>query len=185
MSPPITATVRNWVRHEIEGQRAVKLPELSEAAVVHFSQDPDFIREFLALHLSPVVYDLAKRVLGEGRGQDNLVLAGDVLMTRDEFKDRAANLKSKWSRWMEHAGDCHVRLLDMNRTQLWQAAEERLKRSNTEALYARLWRQMAERLPDDKATVGSFFTTKQIDQLYRSLVAVTSEGPTQVQEAAD
>ena len=163
-----TSRVRDWIYQEIDGMDTVKLPELANAAVAHFSQDPTFVHAFLETHLRPIIYDLAQKAMAATRGRENVIMAGETLLTRDGISKDAKKLQSKWERWLEHVGDRHVRLTEMTKSDLLKAAEERRKRANTDIRIAALWEALAERMEGDQK-VGELFTPEQIDKVRISL----------------
>lgn len=164
-----TSQVRDWIYQEIEGQNTVKLPDLANAAVVHFSKDPVFVHGFLETHLRPIIYDLAQKAMAATRGKQNVINVNDTLVTKEGIIAGAQKLQSKWERWLEHVGDRHVRLTEMKRADLLAAAELREQRAGTDMAIAKLWRALAERMEVDQ-TVGELFTPEQIEKVRTSLI---------------
>ena len=162
------AQVRLWIKGQVDGAPAVRLPDLTDRAVEHFSKQKPFIRSFLAEQLRPIVYEQARIVLQDTRRDGAPILLGDELVNREEFKRRATAIASKWSQWIEHSGDRHIRLLDMTRADLLAAAEERYQRGQREMGLARLWRKLAAGLGDGEV-VRERFTPEQIEEVLAAL----------------
>lgn len=158
--------LRAWITSELQDQAEIKLPALSQKAIEVFSQQPVFIRSLLEEMLPSMVYDLAKSVVSGTRnnGDERQFIAGDSVMTQQAIKERGRQISSRWKNFLEHTGDRHVRLLDMTKSDLLQAAQERRQRGLTELRYANLWEELASKLKDNQK-VGDKFTEEQIERM--------------------
>lgn len=174
-----SAQVAQWIRADMKGATEVKLPDLAQRAVTHFRTDTAFVDLFLQESLTPLVYEIAKRVAASTR---DMVVLGDVVVTKDSMTERAKRVSSRWDAWLEHVNDRHVRLRDMTRADLRVAISERRKRGDVEYAIASLFEEIALRLPDDTTHVGAVLTGAQIEQLRVSLSVVVSDE--QMDEAA-
>lgn len=166
-----SAQVAQWIRANMQGATEVKLPDLAERAVAYFRTDSAFVDQFLQESLTPLVYDIAKRVAASTR---DLVVLGDVVVTKASISERSKRVSSRWDSWLEHVNDRHVRLRDMTRVDLRAAISERRKRGAVEYTIASLFEAMAAHMPDDKAVVRDIFTNDQIEQLRAALPTTIS-----------
>lgn len=147
-----------WVRGELDGQTTVRLPELTDRMVAHFSTDAEFVSAWLSETLRPIAYDAVQRVIAGTRAY---VIIADEAVPHEEAVRAIKAKRPRWQAFLEHAGDRHVRLFEMTRQDLLLAADEREKRGAAEMRLAALWRYLAEQL-NDSETVGQHFTEAQI-----------------------
>lgn len=155
--------VRQWVRESIEGREEVRIPDLVNEAVKVFNKDRKFLTALANETLRDMVYELARTAVGNSR----LITLGDEAVNLEGVK-RRARTHSVFASWLEHAGDHHVRLLDMTREDLLVAADEREKRGQHEVRLAALWRTIANGLEGGQ-TVGSKYTAEEIEDMQAGL----------------
>lgn len=155
--------IRAWIQERTNGQHAVALPSLTTEAVEHFLGDTELVRRLFGEKLRSIVYEIAQRVFKETR--PGAVLLGDEIVDQEELAQRASRLKVKWDRWLEHAGETHVRLSAMNRVQLLTAAVERETRADEEFKRASFLRELADRLKGAQ-TVGQVFKPDEIEAVW-------------------
>jgi hypothetical protein len=166
-TPSARIQVRTWVREQIADADEVTLPALADEAVEHFVKDKRFIRALLDESLRPLVYDLARIEMGRTRG--TVIRLGDTLATEEAIDKRSQTLAGKWSRWLEHVNDRHVRLLDMTREDLLTAAGERRERAEADLKIADLWDRLAAHLEGGQA-VRERFTPQEIDAMHEKVI---------------
>jgi pyruvate/2-oxoglutarate dehydrogenase complex dihydrolipoamide acyltransferase (E2) component len=185
--------VAGWVRQAIADQPEVSLPDLADAAMVHFGDDPAFLQAFFREHVREMVYTLAQQVVGSSRSTRLRFESLQPVVTTDAAEQggqpRPVEVRAKtcWPTWFEHAGSRHVRLFDMQRGDLLAAAEERERRGQTELQLAGLWRKLASNLPEGKS-VGEVYTEESIDRWARLLKVqfkVTIPPPATLLQTAD
>lgn len=170
--------VRDWIREEIQERDSVILPEFTRETINHFMENNGLLGDLLKESLEPLVYQMAKEVLGESRhaaqGQYRArqfayanVQLGDEMVTREEFESRAKKFSNRFSRWMEHAGDRHYNFMKMNATQLQAAADERRKRGTTEIFTAEFF----ERIAGDIGVgfVEEVYSPEQVDEIWHEM----------------
>lgn len=157
--------LREWLHKRVDGAAAVDLPDVTNLAVEHFQGDEEFVRSLMVDNLRPLIYEMARRMLGRTR-QEGVVLVGDELMGRSEFEQEARRrFVPKFARWMEHAGDRHVNFMQMDREDLDKAATERERRAQTELALARFMRKRrSEMKPEQK--VADVWSAEQLEQLW-------------------
>lgn len=156
--------LREWIDNEIATSDQIKLPDLVNSAVNHFESDNRFVREFMRENLRDVIYEEAQRFVSLTRSHVQL---GDMVTSRGQFKTLARH-KSPFQTWLEHVGDHHVLVLDMTKSDLILAAQERQKRGEHEIAIASLWRAMAERLSAAQR-VREVFTPDEIEAMFHQL----------------
>lgn len=164
------AELTRWVRDEISGKAVVQLPELTNRAVAHFSNDPEFVARLMDEMFRPMVYDIAKRVMQTTRPAGGIIQMGDTLTTREAAREAASKMQNRWTRWLEHVDSRHVRLTDMTKADLLTAAKERRRRGDSEYELAALWEALAERL-EGTERVGERFSVAEIERVRMSLAA--------------
>ncbi len=156
---------RAWIREELEGREAVSLPELTETILVRLKSDAALLDAWLSESLAPLVAQDIRQICSATRSH---VVFGDEALAPTALKAKVAASKPRWQAWLEHAGDRHVRLMDMQKEDLLAAADEREQRGMSNIELAALWRELAARLPADRK-VGDLFTEEQIEALAASL----------------
>lgn len=160
--------LRDWVKEQIAGKTEVHSPTVADAAVLHFSDDREFIVAFLNEMLRPMIYQTVVQVMKATRGAGDVIVLGDDVVTRDVATERARTMRNKWTGWLERSGTRHVRLMEMRRDDLLLAADEREKRGATEYELAALWRALAERLEGNEK-VAERFSADEIERVRTSL----------------
>lgn len=166
--------VRAWVRAQLDGQGEVRLPELARAAIAHFEADAAFVAAFLAELLTPIVYEEVQRVVAETRGR-RFVL-GEVVTDREGVAARARVLRSRWAIWLEHVGDRHVLLREMDRADCLAAAAERGEREATEGAYRLFFEALARGLGLG-ARVKDRYTDADLDEFLETARARSARRP--------
>lgn len=154
----------DWVKSEIEGQTEINIPAITLKAEQAFKGNRRFIQQFVNETLHSIVYEVVRKVLADDR-----TIVGDAAVedVKEHVRKRAAN-HSVFSRWFEHVGDRHVRLLDMTREELLVAAELREKRGTTELKYAALWRTIANGLEGGQM-VGAKYKPEEIERMFSGI----------------
>ena len=164
------AQLRLWIRDEIAGRTEVKIPVITERVVERLLSDRELLSEYVRTNLGPIVYEEARRVVASSR---ELLLLGDHVVTRDNFKERAGELRRSWGGWLEHAGDRNVLLMEMDADDLQAAESERRKRGDAEHELADLWAALRARLKVDQR-VKDVFTPEHIEAVRLSLRQVAA-----------
>lgn len=157
--------LRQWVREQLELQDEIVLPDLSREAARVFGKDPEFVHQLMEDTLPELIYEIVSRVLRETR--DDRILLGDTITTR-EGVDVRARRHSVFLNWYEHIERGHVKLMEMTREDLLEAAKEREERGQHELGIARLWRTIAEQLEGGQK-VSTRFTSEEIERLQEGL----------------
>lgn len=157
--------VRTWIRSQIAGQSHVEVRSLYREMVAHFAGNPDFVSAWLAETLPAIAYEETRRVCADTRDH---ILFGDEILNRDATEERMREVRPRWQAWLEHVGDRHVRLMDMNSNELRTAATIRRTRGENELRIAELWDELASKLKGKKK-VSDVFTPEQIEDLAANL----------------
>lgn len=158
------AQLKEWIAKRIAGEDEVILPDLVQECIVHFSKDSAFIQSLFKEALRELVYTYGMHVI---KNSHSLIPVGEGGISREEITKRSRK-HSVFANWLEHAGDRHVRLLEMTREQLLEAAQERRNRGNHEIRLAVLWETLAQQLEGGQR-VSSKFTTEDIDVMAEQL----------------
>lgn len=156
------ATVRAWYREQIKGKTSFNLTELADQAATAFLVDEDFMRRLFKEYTGPAFYEVAGDVVNATRGRAFLI--GDQVLSLEEKVARAKKESTKFIDWMEHSGQRHIKLEEMTKADLLQAAEERYARGRREFHFANLWVNLANQL-DDGQRVKDRFSPEVIAQI--------------------
>lgn len=157
-----------WTREQVKERAAVNTAELTDIAVDHFSSDAKFVKAFMQEMFRPMMREIVVSVMKSTRGASNIVALGDEVMTKDEAKQRANKMVNRWTSWLEHVGEQHIRVFDMTKTDLKIAANERRRRGSVEYELAELWEALAERLEGNER-VGERFSAHEIERVRASI----------------
>lgn len=157
-----------WARDQIKERSAVNTAELTDIAVDHFANDAKFVKAFMQEMFRPMMREIVVSVMKSTRGASNIVVLGDDVMTKDESKRLASKMANRWTNWLEHVGEQHVRVFDMTKTDLKIAANERRRRGSVEYELADLWDALAERLEGNER-VGERFSAHEIERVRTAL----------------
>lgn len=163
--PSTRKQVRAWIRTQIAGQSHVEIRTLYREMVTHFAGDQAFVAAWLAETLPAIAYEETRRVCADTRDH---IMFGDELLNRGATDERMRDIRPRWSAWLEHIGDRHMRLMEMTSDELHTAASLRRQRGENELRIAELWDELASRLKRKKK-VGDVFTPEQIEDLAASL----------------
>lgn len=174
--PSARSRLRAFIREQIKGKSEVSLVDVAERAVKFVTQDRALLKAVLLELLKPMIYEEARLVVAVSRetpkaGADpsnNLVQLGDEVVSRNVLRQRADKMSRKWMEFVEHAGDRHVRLLDMTADDLLQAEAERRRRGDAEHEYADLWAKLRSRLESGQ-TVRNVWSAEEIEATYQSV----------------
>jgi hypothetical protein len=158
----VRATVRNWIMARVTKEGEVELPDLAKSAIAHFGRDSHFKQQLFEESLYQLVYDLGQKALQTSRRVDP-----DIVPEREDGKI----VRSIFAKWMEHAGDHHVAVLQMSKEDLKLAEAERRERGAHETAIANLWRYLREHMKGSDEIVADRFTSAQIETLYRRFVS--------------
>lgn len=149
--------IRQWVKELTQGRDEISIPDITDEVIARIHDDVETMRALLY----DGVYEEVRGQIGASR---SWFLAGERALNEEALAAKAERLKSRWSRWLEHANGHHIRLMTMTRLDLLAAAAERRKRAETEVRIARLWEAMADQMAEGQ-TVGEVFDPEQIDAL--------------------
>lgn len=170
--PTARATLAGWVREHMAGRSEVALPDVTDAAVSWLMDHPKALRPLLHELVRPLVYTIVQAVAARTRGRT--LVAASV----EELAALKRPGRERWRAWLEHAGERHVRLHAMTRSDLLAAADAREARGERELAIAAFWRALAAELTGGQ-TVGERFSTEALAQFAAgrgvSLVDVTEE----------
>ncbi len=163
----VRSEVRAWIRAALDGEDAIELPFLTEQACTHFAKQPKVVERYFQENFRQMVYSEAQSVVATTRTATSThIQLGDELVTREELTKRAK--KSRWSSWMEHVGERHIRLPKMTRDDLLKAAGERRQRASIDISRAMLMERLAEQLEDGE-TVEDRYTDEDIDRILNEI----------------
>ena len=170
--------IREAVESIIEESASFDMPMVIQSVVSEIDEDPEWRRQVLKESITSHVRAVAGEVLNYRRrnGLPIPVLSGHRKLTPTEVTDYVEREADRFETWAENAGGRYIRLLDMNRSQLKDAARQRVGRVLGDLHHARLLWQIAAGLKDDEQTVGQRYTTEQLARLSATTVLpVTSD----------
>ncbi len=158
----VKTEVARWIRDAIADRQEVSLPELADAAMAHFKQQPKFAERWAAETFRPFAYEFTQKVCGQTR---RLVHHGDTYIERQTLREKLEAVRStNWLHWMEWTGVGHKCLADMVAADLQAAAELRRRSGDAEHFRADVWDAIRTALPTGKR-VGDVLTNAQIEAL--------------------
>ena len=158
--------IRMWVREWLNGRDLIDNDEMLDAARARFENDDAFRAALIDFALTEMVPSEARAVFGRLR----MLPLGGQHMSRAAF-DKQVSASDRWRRWRkmyESVGDGRrVCLLSMTRVELRATAADRTLRANGELLGAGFLLALADKLSNDKQTVGKRFTTpEELDAIH-------------------
>lgn len=159
-----TVRIREMVRIRIEGEDEISLSGMTDAIVALLAGDTDWLRMFAMERLRSSVYAQVQEAVARTR----MNVIGDYAANTEAIEKRAQVFSQRFLNWYEHAGDRHVRVMDMTREDLLLAASERRRRGDTEHRRAALWTRIAGQLEGGQK-VGDRFTAEQLDTMYAEI----------------
>lgn len=165
----IAIKTRSIMAAEYELNDAIQLPVVAARVRDALKDDGAFMKRLDEM-LYFVSYESARRIVAETRGPSAIAdpNAGPVQARR-----QAEAKRTKWRTWLEHVGDRHVKLWDMDATALDVAATERESRGTAEIRLATFLRSLAALLEPGQ-TVGNRYEPVEVDRLYAQ--ALRGEG---------
>lgn len=164
--------LREWFRTRIASQERFSLPELVTEAIEHFGEDARFLRALFQESLRMIVYDIGSGVV---KGTRDVLLFKDgeavnlARTTPGEAKQERS--RSVFATWVEHAGENHVRLLDMNKQELLQAAQERFRRAQEENTRGSFLMELRKGLKGSKERVRDRYQETDLEKLWGRLTS--------------
>ena len=170
-----TMELYRWAEKEVSGVGAadrLKISDLTERAKERFTVKQDWVDRFVDEALTDMVRSVCRQVVASTRGGYKKYIFKDTVLGVQTYAEQTTKeaatlhmkLMSKWGQWMEFNGQQHVRLFEMTRQDLLQAAAERERRAERELEIAALWRAMAAQMTDS-VVVRDVFNPAQIEAL--------------------
>ena len=151
--------LRAWINEQIADRSDLCLPEFKAEAVL-YARSAGIADRLVEEMIEGEVYDVSRRLIAETRR----VRLGDSLVSKDALRGRVAQFRSRFERWMEHAGDRHYLLLDMTRDQLLLAVKERSDRAASEQRLATFMRALADKTKRGK-TVRQSMSIEEVERI--------------------
>lgn len=135
--------IRDCWHQRIDTGEPLDLKEDAPRIALQLRQDESFCAAFLDAFLSETVYTVGLNLLSQGRGS-----VVTRRLSADDVRDAIDEEQPDWSKWTEYdpTSKTHIRLLDMTKEQLIDAALTREGRGDTEYRRAALARLVAGRL---------------------------------------
>lgn len=165
--PNSRVALRQWIKGQVETGDEFRMPDIAKAAVAEFEGDDEFCRQFVRDHLYSVAYDAVQMTVALTRGK-GFKRVGDLLVNQQGIEERRKQLRSRWASWLEHSRGRTIRLPQMTRLDLIEAARERRGRAAEEVNRARFLEELAAKLEDGQ-TVGDRFSTDDIQVLWEAI----------------
>ena len=164
---------------------ALRLPDLVDDVTRQIDLDEGLRWAVQRQVVDVFVREIVQRRVAQTRG---LILMGDEVVSRAAFEARVVQRAKRFERWLEHAGDRHIQLLVMRKSDLLVAAAERERRGMDELKIAALWRSLAAGLTDTEQ-VGDHYSPDEIARLAERLkvtvVVDESNGPVVIDDNPD
>lgn len=164
-----TRMIAEWVQYYIDAlpeNDSVIMGEIADLALEHFLHDRAFIRgpitDLIRMAALRAAQDAGRRSRIHLSASPNAVFAATPV-SPDGTRVKPAP-SNRWWQWLEHVNDRHMRLAEMTREDLLQAAQERTTRGDREMAIADLWQALASKLEGGER-VRDRFTPEEIEAL--------------------
>lgn len=164
-----TRMIVEWVQHYVDTlpeNDSVIMKEIADLALEHFLHD----RAFLHGPITDLIRMAALRAAQDAgrRSRIHLPASPNAMFTTAPVSPKGTRVKpapsNRWWQWLEHVNDRHMRLAEMTREDLLQAAQERTTRGDHEMAIADLWQALASKLEDGQR-VKDRFTSEEIEAI--------------------
>lgn len=161
-STTASAAVLEFLRKNYGDADRVDAPTLASAARAQFVDDPAFVGSLVSEFFDVTLYQIVRGWLASTRRPSHLSKTAEtsplaIVLTRPS---------RNWARFMEHTGNAYVRVLQMTRAELLDAAANRRARAAVDAGYANTWERLAARLQRDDERVCDRWTVDEIADVY-------------------
>ncbi len=156
--------IRSWVKLRVTGEDAIELPKLTDDCLEYMRSRPQLLNAFMSKIVRGILYEAIRDIFSESR--DMVVLGNEAVSDREAGR-RAQRLRSRWDRWLEHAGERFVPLKKMCRADLVLSIQERRGRGEHEHMLADWQQALLDGLEDDTTTIGERFTDEEIELAIR------------------
>jgi hypothetical protein len=185
--PTARKRLRDWLRKHIDGQTEVRAPDVAAAAETALSSDQALMADLGRETLRGVIYELTLDVIASTRAHHDDIdtLPGPVERVngtdaRARVERKLAVLERRYTKWLEHVGDRHIRLIDLKAADLEVAEMEHRTRGITEIRTADFLAILRVRLGKSGKAVGEKLSFRQIEDLRIACMA-----PAQKEEESD
>lgn len=162
--------IRRWAVEQfaVSGrQEAVSFPQVTEDLLDRISEDSRFVRELMRTELRHIVYEQVRMAAQDTRDVRGWILVGDTLQSPEVLEARARRKTAfeRWFAWLETVSPTRtLRLANMTRADLLEAAERRRRRARTEMRIADLWEQLAQGM-NHTQTVEDRYTPERVEEI--------------------
>lgn len=158
------------IEEHLENGTPVHLPSLTDAWQEHVRSTPELL-EAVFEAVRPDAYEVGKRMIGKthdrnSREERPLVIAeGSAAISQADLAWRAAKFLTRFDTWLEHDGVNYVKLTDMSRKQLLNAAKTRARRGGVEIHTASFLYRLAEHM-NDADKVKEVFESAELEAVW-------------------
>ncbi len=161
------AEIRTWIDDQLAGEDEVEIPALALKCARHFQRDATFTEQFLKDNMQPLIYEIARRQIGELRGRAAITL-GDTVMSTEAMDRQAERLAQKWHGWFEHVDGRSVRFMEMSKADVRVAIEQRRTRAAGDTVVADLLTAIDAKLKDGQK-VKDVFGTDEVERILQEV----------------
>lgn len=166
------AQVRQWVIQQTADEPIVEATELAKRAVKYFGKDATFKQSFFEESFYQMVYQIVVMTISATRiysSPEIDPIEGDGSTASNGTKRVAP--RSIFERWMEHAGDHHVLLLQMTKDDLKVAEHTRRMVGSTHIGIANWFKYLREHMRPGDEMVQDRFNPAQLEKLYAKFIS--------------
>lgn len=166
--------LRRWAIEQFaaESESAISFPQVTEDLLDRISDDPRFVRELLRTELRHVIYEQVRMAAQDTRDLRGWILVGDTLQSPEALaaRSRRKTAFERWFSWLETVSPTRtLRLANMTRTDLLEAAARRRRRAQTEMRIADLWEQLAQGM-NHTQTVEERYSPETVEEIAQTVL---------------
>ncbi len=173
----VSSAVKTRIDELIERRQEIVMPDVANEIANVLGRNPDFVRQAGEEYLRSAVYDHVQRVVARTRSID-YIAAGQTLMPREDFSEFANRSTNRlFDRWVEHVGDRSVLFLQMTRSDIDAAIEERLAVVKHHGDIVVLMAEVRTKLANDTMQVKDVFSADQLETMYSCIQDKSTQQP--------
>lgn len=160
--PTANAMVLEYLRRQYADVDRVDAPSVADEVRAKFGADQSFVEALANEFFHITIYQIVRNWLTTTRRPTHQ----RQLAERSPLAVVLTRPSRNWSKFMEHTGNAYVRVMQMTRAELLQAAATRRARASVEVGYANTWERLAERLRRDDERVCDRWSVEEIADVY-------------------
>jgi hypothetical protein len=162
--------VRAWLEKEIAPRGSWETHKVIASFRRRYGKDREFLAALAAVAIPALVTEELRRMSTRSRSVGAPKAVATAAGAVEEVDITAGPTRSRFARWMEHAGGMrHVSLLNMTRADLLSAAADRQMRGMGEMRRAKFLTVLAGQLDGDQM-VGDRFTERELAAIHTNVI---------------